>query len=75
VISVSAIFAFIIVTFWQGSTATGDWAKVFRYVSPFEHVREFARGLVDVRPVVLYLSGTVVALFATTRIVESRKWR
>jgi len=75
VISVSAIFAFIIVTFWQGTTATGEMAAFFRYISPFEHVREFSRGLVDVRPLVLYATGTVVALFATTRIVESRKWR
>jgi ABC-2 type transport system permease protein len=75
VISVSAIFGFIIVPFWQGSTATGEMAKFFRYISPFEHVREFSRGLVDVRPLALYATGTAVALFATTRIVESRKWR
>jgi ABC-2 type transport system permease protein len=75
VISVSAIFMFIIVTFWQGMSAQGDWATFFRYISPFEHVREFSRGILDLRPVVLYMSGTVVALFATTRVVESRKWR
>jgi ABC-2 type transport system permease protein len=75
VISVSAIFAFIIVTFWQGMSAQGEMAAFFRYISPFEHVREFSRGILDLRPVVLYVSGAVVALFATTRVVESRKWR
>lgn len=75
VIAVSAIFTFIIVTFWQGTSAAGEMAKVFRYISPFEHVREFSRGLVDVRPLALYATGTAVALFVTTRIVESRKWR
>ncbi|MEI6084771.1 MAG: ABC transporter permease [Verrucomicrobiota bacterium] len=75
VLAVSAIFGFIIVTFWQGTTAQGEMAAFFRYVSPFEHIRGFSRGLVDLRPLVLYATGTVVALFATTRIVESRKWR
>lgn len=75
VISVSAIFTFIIVTFWQGSMASGVMAAFFRYISPFEHVRVFSHGVVDVRPLVLYATGTVVALFATTRVVESRKWR
>ena len=38
-------------------------------------MKDFSRGMVDVRPLVLYLSGTVLALFVTTRVVESRKWR
>jgi hypothetical protein len=38
-------------------------------------MEDFSRGIVDVRPLVLYLSGTVLALFITTRVVESRKWR
>jgi hypothetical protein len=38
-------------------------------------MEDFQRGIVDVRPLVLYLSGTALALFITTRVVESRKWR
>jgi ABC-2 type transport system permease protein len=75
VITVSAVFVFIIVALWQGSMASGSTAAFFQYISPFEHVRLFSSGLVDTRPLVLYATGTFVALFATTRIVESRKWR
>jgi hypothetical protein len=38
-------------------------------------MNDFQRGVVDLRPLVLYASGTVLALFVTTRVVESRKWR
>jgi hypothetical protein len=54
---------------------TGPLGKVFHAVSAFDQMEDFERGIVDVRPVVLYLSGTVLALFITTRVVESRKWR
>jgi hypothetical protein len=49
--------------------------KIFKVVSPFEQMEDFALGLVDLRPLVLYASGTALVLFLTTRIVESRKWR
>jgi hypothetical protein len=49
--------------------------KIFKVLSPFEQMEDFALGLVDVRPLVLYASGTALVLFLTTRIVESRKWR
>jgi len=40
-----------------------------------EHLKDFARGIVDTRPVVLYLSLTVYFLFLTLKVVESRRWR
>ncbi len=43
--------------------------------SPVLHMLEFSRGIVDTRPVVLYLSGTIFMLCATTRVLESRRWR
>jgi ABC-2 type transport system permease protein len=39
------------------------------------HIADFARGTVDTRPLVLYLSGTVWLLFAAERILEARRWR
>jgi len=49
--------------------------KLFDSISAFEQMVDFGRGLVDLRPLVLYASGTALVLFLTTRIVESRKWR
>ena len=41
----------------------------------FEQMRDFTRGVVDTRTVVLYLSLTLFFLFLTLRIVESRRWK
>jgi ABC-2 type transport system permease protein len=38
-------------------------------------MHDFARGIVDTRPVVLLLSLTVFFLFLTLRVVESRRWK
>ena len=44
-------------------------------VSSYQHMLDFSRGAVDTRPVVFYLSGTVLMLFATVKVVESRNWK
>lgn len=45
------------------------------FISAYEHMSQFARGVVDSRPVVLYLSITIFLLFATVKVVESRRWK
>jgi ABC-2 type transport system permease protein len=42
---------------------------------PLHFSRDFTRGLVDSRYVVLYLSVAAAALFLTVRSLESRRWR
>ena len=84
--SFAVIFMLLIVVNWMTWLFRGDAAlrvlgvsvpldKIFKVVSPFEQMEDFALGLVDLRPLVLYASGTALVLFLTTRIVESRKWR
>jgi len=41
----------------------------------WNHMDEFARGVVDSRRLVYYLSATLFFLFLTTRALEARKWR
>lgn len=41
----------------------------------FEQMHDFARGVVDTRPVVLLISLTLFFLFLTLRVVESRRWK
>lgn len=54
---------------------TGWQAKVFSYISMTEHMGDFARGVIDSGPIVFYLSLTSFFLFATFKIVESRRWK
>jgi ABC-2 type transport system permease protein len=41
----------------------------------FEQMRDFARGVMDTRPMVLLVSLTFFFLFVTLRVVESRRWK
>lgn len=60
----------------SGLSAQSGWpAKAVAYVSMVEHMEDFARGIVDTRQVVFYLSLTVLFLFATLKVVESRRWK
>lgn len=54
---------------------TGWLVKVSAHVSLMEHMRDFARGVVDIRPLVFYLSLTALFLFLTLKSVESRRWK
>lgn len=53
-----------------------DWtAQLFGCFNLFEQMHDFARGVVDTRAVVFYLSATFFFLFLTLRVVESRRWK
>lgn len=55
--------------------ASGGLAQVCNHLNLFDHMNDFARGVVDTRPVIFYLSLTALFLFLTLRVVESRRWR
>jgi ABC-2 type transport system permease protein len=47
---------------------------LFQYASPSFHFRGIARGVVELRNLVYYISAIGIALVATTQALESRKW-
>jgi ABC-2 type transport system permease protein len=57
-------------------TAPLGWkAKLVNHISLIEHMKDFAGGVVDSRPVVLCLSLAALFLFLTLKVVESRRWK
>jgi ABC-2 type transport system permease protein len=56
-------------------TQSGWRAQALSSVAIFEQMHDFARGVVDTRPIILYVSLTLFFLFLTLRIVESRRWK
>ncbi|HZV34363.1 MAG TPA: ABC transporter permease [Verrucomicrobiae bacterium] len=57
-------------------SATAGWeAELVSHVALTDHMNDFARGLVDTRHVVFYVSVTFLFLFLTLRVVESRRWK
>ncbi len=69
---------FVLVALWlMGYAADGVkglLGTVLTYVSFQKHFAGFARGLIDTRDVVFFLSVTVVALAIAFRALERRKW-
>ena len=57
-------------------TTTATWqAQLLSRFALFSQMHDFARGVVDTRPVVFFLSLTFFFLFLTLRAVESRRWK
>ena len=49
------------------------FAKVREFLSPLDHMRDFARGIFDSRPIVWYVSMTALFLMLTHHVFQSRK--
>ena len=70
-----AIFLMFWVINWI-STFTGPITQnILNYLSITEHLNDFARGVVDTRHLVYYLSFIAFSLFLTVRAVDSERWR
>jgi ABC-2 type transport system permease protein len=67
----------LLMAYLAGQTpALSDWqAAVLSHFAVFEHMLDFARGVVDTRAVVFYVSLSLLFLYATLRVVESRRWK
>lgn len=55
-----------------GESWVGD---ALNYVSMTNHMQDFARGAIDSRCIVYYLTLSALFLFLTYRVVESRRWK
>jgi len=52
-----------------------ETSKTIQYLSLTEHLQHFSKGILDTRPMVFYVTLTVICLFLTGRIVGSSRWR
>ena len=50
-------------------------APAVEFISLGAHIRNAARGMIDTRDVIYFLSFTILALFLAFRSLESRRWR
>ena len=55
---------------------SADWqTQALAVFNLFDQMHDFARGVVDTRAVIFYVSMTFFFLFLTLRVVESRRWK
>ena len=80
---IAAMFSFAVgislfmLSFLSSALASqnGLEAQLVAHLGLMEHMRDFAQGIVDSRPVVLYLTATAFFLFLSWKTVESRRWK
>ena len=67
---------FMLSFFTDDITLSDPWlSRTFTHISIREHMEDFARGVIDSRYVIFYLSLTAFFLFLNYRVVESRRWK
>jgi ABC-2 type transport system permease protein len=60
---------------WTSSYETSTWAQVLSYGSIVTHFESFARGVIDTKDAIFYLTLIFLGLFFTARSMESLRWR
>ncbi len=77
IIAALTSFGFFL-TLWVIGTPSGRAGSIgqfLSYLSFIEHYNDFARGVIQLKDVVYYVSFTGICLFATFKSIESSKWR
>ncbi len=60
---------------WVTGFDTAAWARVMAYMSVITHFELFAKGLLDSKDVIFYVTLIFLGLFLTARSMESLRWR
>jgi ABC-2 type transport system permease protein len=70
-----AVFLMLWVINWIGTFVGPTTQAVLAHLSLTEHFDDFARGIIDTKHVVYYLSFMAFGLFLTAKSVDSERWR
>ncbi len=75
---ISLVFSIslFVISFLSDKIPAADWkSQALALFTLPDQMHDFARGIVDTRAVVFYVSLTFFFLFLTLRVVESRRWK
>ena len=70
-----AVFLMLWVINWIGDSSGPTTRAIVTYISITEHLDDFARGVIDTKHVIYYLSFITFGLFLTAKSVDSERWR
>jgi len=70
-----SVFLLLWVINWVSTFVSPEAQTVINYLSVTEHFDDFARGIIDTRHIVYYLSFIATGLFLTMKSVDSERWR
>jgi len=77
---VAAVLAFGVLLFfwvigWAANFVPPKVGNVLTQISLLQHFDNFAKGIIDTKDIVYYLTLILFFLFLTLRSLESKKWR
>lgn len=79
VVAAIICFALVGISFFAGFipyvAANPAIRQTAAFFSPVIHMMDFSRGVVDTRPLILYITTTGTLLFASIQVVQSGKWK
>lgn len=70
-----SVFLLLWVINWVSTFVSPEAQTIINYLSVTEHFDDFARGIIDTKHVVYYLSFIATGLFLTMKSVDSERWR
>jgi ABC-2 type transport system permease protein len=70
-----ATFLMLWIINWIGESSGPTTRDIVAYLSIVEHFDDFARGIIDTKHVIYYLSFITFGLFLTAKSVDSERWR
>jgi ABC-2 type transport system permease protein len=74
-VGVALIFLLFLLGIFEGQIDNEGLKQAVSYVNLWDHIDEFARGIVDTRRLAYYGTGVLFFLFLATRALEDKKWR
>ncbi len=75
-ISTALSVSLFLLSFLAQRVPGADWkSRVLSFFALPDQMHDFARGVLDTRPIVLCLSLAFFFLFLTLRVIESRRWK
>jgi ABC-2 type transport system permease protein len=69
------VFLMLWIINWIGESSGPTTRDVLNYLSITEHFNDFARGILDTKHIIYYLSFITFGLFLTAKSVDSERWR
>ena len=69
------VFLLLWVIDWLSSFAGPTFEPIINYLSITQHFDDFAKGVIDTKHLVYYLSFITFGLFLTAKSVDSERWR
>ena len=70
-----AVFLLLWVIDWIGSFAGPTVEQLVNYLSITKHFDDFAKGVIDTKHLIYYVSFITFGLFLTAKSVDSERWR